>query len=302
MITSFTREQVASAGPDDLGNALERGQIVYFPECPLELPAEGDLEFLRTVSPRILISKNLSYHPEAGRIRGVAGTREEVGRTQAILKAHSARVQDFLRRSMPNLTQEWQVATSSFRPLEERGRNLSPHASNELVHVDAGAYGATHGDRILRFFVNVNTSEDRVWASKGTFPELYRRFGREAGLGDGSPRNLRETALDRVRSGAARALGSVFSSAHILDSSPYDREMRRFHNFMKDTPAFQSTVDNHREFRFRPYSAWMVFTDMVSHACVKGQFALVDTFVIRVANCRLADLAPIHVLEKGCAG
>ena len=53
---------------------------------------------------------------------------------------------------MPALAKNLRAGTCSFRPLEERGRNLKPHASNELVHIDAGAYGATNGDRILRFF------------------------------------------------------------------------------------------------------------------------------------------------------
>ena len=299
MMTTFSREQLAQAGPDGLSDALERGNLVQFETCPIELPSGKDLEFLRTAMPKLLNSKNISYHPEADSIFGIKGPKEEVDRTHAVLKAHSGRVQDFLRRAMPNLTRDWQVGTSSFRPLQERGRNLSAHASNELVHVDAGAYGATHGDRILRFFVNVNPTEDRVWVSKGAFPELYRRFGKEAGIANGAPLKLDEGVIDRLRTGAARALGAVIPPARLLDSSPYDRAMRRFHNYMKDTPSFQSMADNHREFRFKPFTAWMVFTDMVSHACIEGQFAFIDTFVIRLRSCRLPDMAPIHILQRG---
>ena len=299
MIVTFSKDQLASAGPDDLSDALERGNIVQFPECPVQLPSADDLEFLRTAMPKLLSSKNISFHPEADRIFGIRGDRKDVDRTHGLLKTHGARVQEFLRRTMPNLTRDWQVGTSSFRPLQERGRNLSAHASNELVHVDAGAYGATHGDRILRFFVNVNPTEDRVWISKGAFPELYRRFGKDAGVSDGRPADLQEGLVDRLRTGAARALGAVLPPARLLDSSPYDRAMRRFHNYMKDTPSFQSMEEGHREFRFKPLQAWMVFTDMVSHACTEGQFAFIDTFVIRLKSCRLPDMAPIHILQKG---
>jgi len=82
-----------------------------------------------------------------------------------------------------------------------------------------------------------------------------------------------------------------------MDSSPYDRAMRRFHNYMKDTPSFQSATEGHREFRFKPFTAWMVFTDMVSHACIEGQHALVDTFVVPLRSCRLPELAPINLLK-----
>jgi hypothetical protein len=68
--------------------------------------------------------------------------------------------------------------------------------------------------------------------------------------------------------------------------------MRRFHNYMKDTPAFQSTSEGHQEFRFKPFQAWMVFTDRVSHACLSGQHAFADTFVIRLGSCRLPEMAP----------
>jgi hypothetical protein len=81
--------------------------------------------------------------------------------------------------------------------------------------------------------------------------------------------------------------------ARMIDTSPYDRRMRQFHNWMKDTPAFQAPP--HQRFAFAPFSAWMVLTDGVSHACVAGQHALVDTFLVPLRNCRLP--APYHLLS-----
>jgi hypothetical protein len=295
MLSTFSRERLASAGPTDVSDELERGRIVYFPECPIALPTEDELAFLRDEMPNRLKDKNISYHPEADKIHGIRGNGEFADRTARILKEHSRRVQEFLVAKLSRLTPQWTVGTSSFRPLQERGRNLSAHASNELVHIDAGAYGATHGDRIVRFFVNVNPDEDRVWISKGAFPDLYKRYGAEAGVHP--PRSLEEGPMDQIRSALSKVLALVAPQARLLDSSPYDRAMRRFHNFMKDTPSFQEAREGHQEFRFRPYSAWMVFTDMVSHACTEGQFALIDTFVVPLRNCRLQEMAPINILK-----
>jgi hypothetical protein len=299
VLSTFTQERLVRAGATDLSDELERGRIVHFPECPVALPPGEDLEFLRREMPALLRSKNVSYHPEADRVVGIRAGRDVVERARGILKEHSRRVQEFLSRAIPSLARGWQVGTSSFRPLQERGRNLSAHASNELIHVDAGAYGATHGDRVIRFFVNVNPSEDRVWISKGAFPDLHRRYARQAGVArpDGGNGWLEEGLLDRVRTGAARALGALLPGARLLDSSPYDRAMRRFHNFMKDTPEFQATPEGHCEFRFAPFSAWIVFTDMVSHACIEGQYAFIDTFVVPLRNCRLPEMAPINLLK-----
>jgi len=298
MLSLFTPEILAKAGPYDLSDELERGRIVAFPECPIGLPSREDLGFLREEMPKVLKLKNISYHPESRRIVGIRGDRAVIERVESILRAHSERVQQFLGKMIPALASGWMIGTSSFRPMQEKGRELSAHASNELVHVDAGAYGATHGDRILRFFVNVNPVEDRVWITKGSFPDLFKRFGERAGLlppaGNGF---LEEGLFDRVRTATVNAISAVVPPAKLLDSSPYDRAMRRFHNFMKDTPEFQSDQAGHQEFRMKPFWAWMVFTDMVSHAVISGQHALVDTFVVPLGNCRLKEMAPINVLK-----
>jgi len=300
MLVTYTREQVESAGDAEISDALERGQIVYFPECPFPLPPAADLALLRKELPQQLQLKNVSYHPEADRISGMAGDTELARVARRILVEHSRQVEGFLSRVIPSLAKNWTVGTSSFRPIEEKGRNLKPHASNELVHVDAGAYGATGGDRIFRFFVNVNPQEDRVWATKGTFPQLYERYGKAAGVKPARrPTNyLRKRPLDHLRTASLRGLSTIgLPLAQVLDSTPYDRVMRRFHNFMKDSAEFKQDSTGYQEFRFKPFSAWMVLTDMVSHASLTGQHALVNTFVLRLESCRLPELAPINILK-----
>ena len=271
-------------------DALERGRIVHFARCPLPLPSAEDQEFLRTGLSPWLRRKNVSWYPGARKLTGMEAPRPATDRARRILEEHSARVQELLRGAMPDFTRGWIPGTSSFRPIEEQGRGLSAHASNELIHVDAGAYGATHGDRILRFFVNLNPSADRVWISKGTFEELFRRHGDEAGLRKGG---LAPKLPERALGSLLRVGRRAFPMARVIETSPYDRRMRRFHNWMKDTPAFQEPP--HQRFSFAPFSAWMVLTDGVSHACISGQHALVDTFLVPLRNCRLP--APYHLLS-----
>jgi hypothetical protein len=283
----------APGGGAGWADALERGLIVLFPQCPIELPAAPDQEFLRQGIAPYLRGKNVSYYPMAGKLSGMQAPAPLRARALGILRQHSLRARDFLQRSMPDLTRGWEPGTSSFRPLEEKGRNLGPHASNELVHVDAGAYGATHGDRILRFFVNLNPARDRVWISKGRFAELWLKHGAQAGV---LPGPLDAALPERLFSGLLRAAGRAFPMARVIDTSPYDRRMRRFHNWMKDTKAFQESGEGLERFSFAPFSAWMVLTDGVSHACIEGQHALVDTFLVPLQNCKLRGEAPYHLL------
>jgi hypothetical protein len=277
--------------PAALAEALERGEVVQFSRCPVKLPTEEEQRFLREDLSPYLRKKNISFYPEAGKLAGMQAPAAVLGKATKILRDHSQRVRDYLTFAMPGFTRGWQPGTSSFRPLEEKGRALSAHASNELIHVDAGAYGATHGDRILRFFINLNPTRERVWISKGPFQQLLEEHGKEAGVLGG---DLRPGLPERALSSALRAARGLFPMARVVDSSPYDRRMRRFHNWMKDTPSFQAAP--FERFSFAPFTAWMVLTDGVSHACVEGQHALVDTFLIPLRNCALP--APYQLLMR----
>lgn len=300
MASTYFVDRLKDAGSTDVSDALERGEIVYLPLSPVPFPPEDDLRFLREDVPARLGGKNVSYHPEADRVVGLRGSRQLKERTREILREHNRKVQDFLRRILPALTPDWTVGTSSFRPLQERGRDLPVRASNERLHVDARAYGATHGDRILRFFMNAHTVEDRIWATKGTFSTLYRKYAKTAGIApeDRPPNDLEERIAGRFVSGllgTAARLGLPMS--RMLDTSPYDRLMRRFHNFMKESRELHETGEGREEIAFKPGSAWMVFTDMVSHACVSGQHAFIDTFIIPLGNCRFPERSPYHILK-----
>jgi hypothetical protein len=285
--------------PDAVRDALEANRIVYFPACPLPLPPEDTLDFLRRELPARLKLKNISYHPEAGRVSGLEADAETTRRVTETLRSHLAEVEAFLRRVTGNLVEGARVGTCSFRPIEEKGRNLKPHASNELVHVDAGAYGATDGDRILRFFVNVNPSRDRIWATKGSFEDMIARYGTRAGLLDAAGRlclPIEKRGGDRLVSALVAGLARLNPLATVLDTSPYDRAMRRLHNYMKDDPEFRADMSGYEEIRFPPHSAWMVFTDGVSHASLEGQFALVTTMIVRRARMRRPERAPFNAL------
>jgi len=289
--------------------ALESNHIVYFPRCPVPLPDEATLRSLCMELPSRLRLKNISYHPRQQRLSGlnVEGGSDPAlhARTTAVLREHLQAVRAFLARVVPHLYAGWTDGKCSFRPMQERGRNLPPHASNELVHIDAGAYGATDGDRILRFFVNINEREDRVWASKGTLQRLLERHGAEAGLFDASGRlrvRIEKNAVDHLRSFAVQRLARFNELARALDSSPYDRAMRRLHNYMKDSDDFKADRDGYEEIRFPPGSAWMLFTDGVTHASVSGQFALVTTVAVRRSALHHPEFAPYSLLAGRAAG
>ena len=62
-----------AATPQDVEDAMERAEVVFWQRCPIEVPSEDDLEFMRTGLPRELQVKNISYHPESNSIQKIAG-------------------------------------------------------------------------------------------------------------------------------------------------------------------------------------------------------------------------------------
>ena len=287
-----------AATPAEIEAALERADVVFFERCPIELPSDADLAFLRDELPQQSRLKNISYHPESDSVPRFDAPEDAQRRVKTILKDHNAAVVMYLEKNIPNLAPGWTVGTSSFRAVEEAGRDLKPRSSGEIVHIDAGAYGATNGNRILRFFVNVNPSSDRVWGTKGSFSQLFEKHEALATAARGNSRRitLRKSFVDHCFTGLVNGLSKLYPLAKVVDSSPYDRAMRRIHNYMKESLDFRNDLNDYREIRFPPFSAWSVLTDGISHSVVSGQFAFATTILVPLENCRTPELAPYHIL------
>jgi hypothetical protein len=299
MLETFSPDRLASAGPNDIADALEQGRIAYFPQCPVRLPAEADLALLRDRLAGEITRKNVSYHPEADSVRGLDPKSALYPLTHRMLTTLRDDIAAWAKERLPGFMAGADVGTCSFRPMEEAGRDIDAHKASERIHVDAGAYGATNGDRILRFLINANHERDRVWASKGDFRAVFARHAERAGFTGpgGHVGRLDKNALDHLRSALTRGLSALVPLAKVLDSSPYDRAMKRFHDYLKDSPEFQAELTGHVEIRFPPYSAWMVFADGVSHGCLSGQHCFIWTAIVPLRNMRFPEIAPINVLR-----
>ncbi|MEE8249128.1 MAG: Kdo hydroxylase family protein, partial [Gammaproteobacteria bacterium] len=76
------------ATPTEIEAALEDSDIVFFERCPIELPDDADLAFLRDELPRQTKLKNVSYHPESDSVPGFDASEGVRRRVTAILKDH----------------------------------------------------------------------------------------------------------------------------------------------------------------------------------------------------------------------
>ena len=138
MLDTFDTDRLNQLQPDDISDSLEGGSIVFFPQSPVPLPDADDLSFLRQELPKLLRLKNISYHPESDRIPGLDKVDAAVAeRVKRILVSVSDNIATFLSENAPRLVDNWTVGTCSFRPIQEQGRNLDPHASNSYISMPA---------------------------------------------------------------------------------------------------------------------------------------------------------------------
>ena len=272
---------------------LEAGDILYFPQTPIPLQPE-DLSFLlgrqQTGS---TLHKNIAYKPNLDSVSGLDANTTgaaELKQLQSVMRQYSRDVAHFLSSFLSPYERRWQLDYASFRPQEEEGRDLPLRRRNDLLHTDAFPTRPTRGARILRFFNNIHPTRSRDWVVSDPFPVIASRY---------APQQI---SLPAPGNSAGRALRSLANTAGLgyaipsLKRSPYDDFMMRFHNFLKENASFQAEC--RKEYlQFPAGSSWMVYTDMVPHAVLSGQYALEQTFLVEHGAMVSPESSPLSVLE-----
>lgn len=169
---------LAAAAARPYCEALEAGEILHLGPTPIGFSAD-ELAFLRgQKKSEAGYHKNVAYRPRQDRLTGYAGADAE--RMQELMRRFSSQALTLLRGLLSPY--RFDVDYASFRPLEEQGRPAKPNARNDLLHVDSFPTRPSRGRRILRFFVNVNPSEPRIWKTGPAFPALAREWAAPSGL------------------------------------------------------------------------------------------------------------------------
>ncbi|HMH14946.1 MAG TPA: Kdo hydroxylase family protein [Edaphobacter sp.] len=271
---------------------LEAGDILYFPETPVQIRQE-DLAFLlgqqQTDSS---LHKNIAYKPRIDRLSGLDSKTTNPtaeARLQSIMRQYSKNVVTFLTGFLSPYQAKWELDFASFRPQEEQGRDLPLRKRNDLLHTDAFPTRPTHGARILRFFNNIHPSRTRDWVVGDPFATVVKQFA-PAEIAPSPDSALNHAAKEL---GRAIGLGAAFPS---IKRSPYDDFMMRFHNFLKENARFQAECTKY-PWQFPSGSSWMVYTDTVPHAVLAGQYALEQTLLVKPEALVAPETSPLKVLE-----
>ncbi len=269
---------------------LEKGNILFFPKVPFSFP-QDELDFLLEQKQSSAKGrKNIAYKPQMDLLTNHEAT--DADRLREVLRNYSERVTVYLASLLEPYAKHWKLDFTSFRPFQEKGRNLRLRARNDLLHVDAFPTRPLHGNRILRFFTNINPLESRNWITSEPFEKLVAQFG---GNEVSFPKTVSYSLFDRLERKAKMWLKE--KGVKLALRSPYDVFMMKLHNFLKENGDFQENCKKDH-WEFPPMSSWAVFTDQVSHAALSGQYALEQTILIPVPALLFPEKSPLRILER----
>ena len=278
-LTSFA--EVEAETQLNATEALENGRVIYLPKMAF-LIRENEEALL---NPAILSpgEKNVSFDIRTQQLAGIKDPNLHL-KTEFMVERFAHFARGLIEQLCPQYHASIRWGRTSYRPVEIEGRVTSKRKDDTRVHVDAFPSTPVHGNRILRVFSNVNPlGEPRVWPLGEPFSKLLPQF---------SPRISHYSPLK------ARVLKWVKATRSFR--SAYDHYMLSLHDTMKLDDNYQQRLSKFR-FDFPTKSTWIVFTDQVSHAALKGQFLLEQTFYLPVSAMQNPALSPLKQWES-CRG
>ena len=259
-------------------DALERGSVLLFPQLSFSIQDDERQLLSPTVAGH---GKNVSLNPSKGSLRGSSAKDAELQRLHNMMDRFAKSSRDLLRCLLSPYETALEQGRTSFRPVEIAGRRTSWRQDDTRLHVDNFPSSPTQGKRILRIFTNVNPhGQSRNWRLGEPFEGVARRYLH---------------SISRPTRGASHVLNLLGITKS--RRTGYDHYMLQLHDRMKADMAYQSQVAQ-RDFAFHAGHTWMVFTDIVSHAAMSGQYALEQTAYLPINAMLDPSRAPLRILEK----
>jgi hypothetical protein len=263
---------------DTAFSTLEGGSVLWLPQLPFIVQPEEQ----HLLEPAVCAgskSKNISLSPDGQVLRGIECAPADAQLLRAMLWRFATDTRRLVRALMPSYAGHLKPGRTSFRPIEIEGRQTSWRKDDTRLHVDSFPSSPTGGWRILRVFSNINPQQARTWRLGEPFEYVAQRF--LPGLGApiwGSSALLNALGITKQR------------------RTEYDHYMLGLHDGMKADLAYQNGSPQTLQ-QFEAGTSWMVYTDLASHAAMRGQHALEQTFMLPVQAMREPQRSPLRVLE-----
>lgn len=268
----------ARSDADAFAIRLETDGLIVLPGQPFVLDAaESEL-----VSPSFSDgrAKNISLGPN-GLVRGATADASAHRSLFGLMSRYRAWAETLMRTQAPCYARCLEPGRTSLRTREVAEGATSKRKDDRRLHVDSFPSQPTGGRRILRVFTNINpTGEARIWRVGEPFEAYAQRWAA------GVRRALPGEAWLLRRLGVTRTT-----------RTPYDGLMLGLHDAAKLDDAYQREGPR-REVSFPAGASWVVYTDSVVHAAIRGRYALEQTFYLPLEAMAAPEAAPARILER----
>jgi hypothetical protein len=211
------------------------------------------------------------------RPRRVATTALTLPQFRAMLDRYATATKALVRTLFPVYRSGLEVAPPSVP-------SRAPRKPDPRLRIDTDTGRPSHGKRILKVFANVSIDgRAAVWRVGEPFEAVASRFWHE---------------LRPPLPGERGLLAAVRFSTRAR--SRYDHYMLKLRDAMRSDVGYQGEFAAATR-EFAAGTAWVCFTDQVSHAVVGGGPQMEQAFWVDVKVLRHQESAPLRVLE-GLAG
>lgn len=251
---------VDAATQADLRRQLEQGAVLYFPDLHFRFEP-GEERFLdsRYSDGK---SKNINLRATDTAVRGAQGTEQDLADLYRLIHRYAEFSEKLVLSLFPEYGPYMTRAGTSLRPSQIAGRAVSWRKDDTRLHVDSFPSNPLLGKRLLRVFHNIDPEAPRVWRVGEPFADFAQRF------------------VPKTR-GMWPGQAALMKLLHITKRtrSEYDHRMLQLHDLAKADLDYQASVPQ-QEFHFPPGSTWIVFSDQLLHAAMRGRAMMEQTIYL----------------------
>ncbi|MBY4896669.1 Kdo hydroxylase family protein [Cupriavidus sp. AU9028] len=239
---------------------LEQGAVLYFPDLHFRFEP-GEERFLdsRWSDGK---SKNINLRSTESTVRGAVGSDKDLADLTALVRRYAQLSEQLVLSLFPDYGPWLERAGTSLRPSEIAGRPVSWRKDDTRLHVDSFPSNPMLGKRLLRVFHNIDPQAPRVWRVGEPFADFANRFVPQTrGMWPGQAWLMKQLRITKRK------------------RSEYDHRMLQLHDLAKADLDYQTKVPQ-QEFHFPPGSTWIVFSDQVLHAAMRGRAMMEQTYYL----------------------
>ncbi|CAG9177993.1 hypothetical protein LMG23992_03624 [Cupriavidus laharis] len=252
--------EVDAATQADLRRQLEQGAVLYFPDLHFRFEP-GEERFLdsRYSDGK---SKNINLRATDTAVRGAQGTGQDLADLYRLIRRYAEFSEKLVLSLFPEYGPYMTRAGTSLRPSEIAGRPVSWRKDDTRLHVDSFPSNPLLGQRLLRVFHNIDPAAPRVWRVGEPFADFAQRFvPKTHGMWPGQAWLMKQLHITKRK------------------RSEYDHRMLQLHDLAKADLDYQASVPQ-QEFQFPPGSTWIVFSDQLLHAAMRGRAMMEQTIYL----------------------